>query len=337
MYDILPPYVSTLGDPHLARKFVTGVAPEKKGIRETLVREHFKAHVNLLPDTAVQTSLHICMGDLFDKFRVPEEDILFAAKTYIEAAEKNENTVYVILRGNHDASRDTALKSSFDVFRELVRGVGNILVVDEKAEALKTHQETFVFYPWHPFKTAAEIASEIKPEPGFFAFGHWDILSFNEDSSATDNLIPFEQLAGCKAVVNGHYHLPRTYMEGSTPVIVTGSMQPYSHAEDPTGNFYVTHTLSQVQANLAASEAYYEYKNLRVLLEPDEAPIADVNCLSLTFKTNRNRKEEDLEVNLDTFDLEAIFKDRMKANDVSDATTADLWNRLLEQNAAAEA
>lgn len=336
MYDILPPYVSTMGDPHLARKFVTGVAPAKKGIREAMVREHFKAHVNLFPDTGVQTALHICIGDLFDKFRVPEEDILFAAQTYIEAAAKNENTVYVILRGNHDASRDTELKSSFDVFRELVRGVGNILVVDEKAELLKIHAETFVFYPWHPFKTAAEIAAEINPEPGFFAFGHWDILSFNEDSSATDNLIPFEQLAGCKAVVNGHYHLPKTYMEGSTPVIVTGSLQPYSHAEDPTGNFYVTHSLAEVEANLAANEKYYENKNLRVLLEPDQSPIADVDCLSLIFKINRKQDDEGLDVNLDTFDLEAIFKDRMKANEVSDAMTASLWERLLDQNGEGE-
>lgn len=333
----IPAHVKELGDPHLGKKFTTGVSPEKRGLRESLVNQNFRNHLMDVADYSV----HSCMGDLFDKFRVPEEVILFAAEAYVEAALANPHCQYVVLRGNHDAARDVELKSSFDVFAALVSHVENIIVVSETAVAIPQGNkgETLVFFPWHPFKNAAEMVAEFNQKHtdqfNYIAFGHWDILSFNEDSSATDNLIPFEQLKGCVGIINGHYHTPSVYTEKNIPVIVTGSMQPYSHAEDPEGQWYVTHTLAQVEHNLASSEVYYQYKNLRVLLEPDETPIAEVDCLSLTFKVNKPQAEDDLEVNLDTFDLEAIFRDRMAANNVSTELTSNLWERLLDQSAEA--
>ena len=194
----LPSFVQTLGDPHLARKFNTGVPPHRKGEREEMVKDTFSGIVN-----ASGFKLHVCMGDLFDKFRVPEEDILFAADVYRLAAHTYKDRQFVIIRGNHDASRDAELKSSFDVFTQLVAPVPNIHVVSETPLHLTIEKENFVFYPWHPFKTAKEMAQEIKPPVGYFAFGHWDILAFSEDSSATDNLIPMEEMGTALAIITG--------------------------------------------------------------------------------------------------------------------------------------
>lgn len=328
----LPSFVQTLGDPHLARKFNTGVPLHRKGEREEMVKDMFAGTVN-----AVGYDLHICVGDLFDKFRVPEEDILFAADVYRLAARSYPTRQFVIIRGNHDASRDTQLKSSFDVFTQLVANIPNIHVVADEALCLTVNKQHFVFYPWHPFKTAKEIAAEIKPPVGYFAFGHWDILAFNEDSSATDNLIPFEHLQTALAVINGHYHTPKVYLEGDLPVWIVGSMQPYSHAEDPTGKFYVTKTLAEATAELEADPDAFKNLNLRVTLLPSEAPIADVDCLSLTHKRISNSNDDDdLEVNLDSFDLEAIFKSTMADHDVSKETTEQLWGQFMDLSSEAE-
>lgn len=327
----LPNYVSVLGDPHLGRKFVTGVPPHRKGERENLVAQEFVA--SLEPEGA---KLHVCMGDLFDKFRVPEETILFAARVYKEAAKQYPGTQFVVLRGNHDAARDVTLSSSFDVFMELVEGIDNLHVVAESPLLLTIEKEPHVFYPWHPFKTSQDMAKEIKPPVGFWAYGHWDILSFDPDGAAQDNLIPFEEFQTCAGVVTGHYHIPKHYTEGTIPVWVTGSMQPYSHAEDPLGDYYVTKTLAEVEQALAENPEAFEFKNLRIKLGPTEAPIADVNCLSLTFKRVTTSDDEDLEVNIDSFDLEAIFKTSMKEHEVSEETTVKLWDRFTDLSTETE-
>lgn len=327
----LPSWTQVLGDPHLGKKFVTGVPTHRKGEREEMMRNVFEA-------TLLESGhkLHVCMGDLFDKFRVPEEVILFTADTYKKAAKQYPEREFVILRGNHDASRDIEFKSSFDVFEALVSSVPNIHVVSEKALLLSIDKVPMVFYPWHPFKTAKEIAVEIKPPVGFFAFGHWDILAFAEDSSATDNLIPFEELQTALAAITGHYHTPRVYTEGDLPVWVTGSMQPYSHAEDPNNTLYVTQPLETVVKTLEADPEAYKNLNLRITLLPTEAPLAEIDCLSLTHKRVSESNEEDLEVNLDSFDLEGIFKTTMAEHDVSTDTTGRLWSEFMDLSAEAE-
>ena len=134
----LPSFVRTLGDPHLGKKFTTGVPVHRRGDREKLVAETFQNSFKNLDEI----KLHICVGDLFDKFRVPEEVILFAAQTYRNAAEYNPDTQFIVLRGNHDASRDTDFKSSFDVFTALVGSVENIFVVDNLVGLVSLEEET---------------------------------------------------------------------------------------------------------------------------------------------------------------------------------------------------
>ena len=46
-------------------------------------------------------------------------------------AKENRNTHYIVMRGNHDVSRDLSRSSSFEIFTRLVASVPNITVVGD--------------------------------------------------------------------------------------------------------------------------------------------------------------------------------------------------------------
>src|SRR5687768_12185768 len=96
--------------------------------------------------SSCKTTYHVQVGDLFDQMHVPETVILRAANQYKYWARVKPSTKFVIIRGNHDASRDSSRKSSFDVFAELLAGVPNIKVMSETVEILGSYG----FMPWHP-------------------------------------------------------------------------------------------------------------------------------------------------------------------------------------------
>jgi len=323
----LPDFIQVLGDPHLAKKFKTGVPLNRLGERETTVRKDFKSNLNL----SAEIKVHVCVGDLFNAFRVPEEDILFAAKTYIAAANRHKKTQFIILQGNHDASRQKDLKSSFDVFTVLVSVCKNITVVDDAARVMSFEDVTLVFYPWHPFKNAEAIAGEVDSSvTDFWAFGHWDINSFGEDSSSTENLVPSKLLAQAVGVVTGHYHTPQvTKTTEGVPLWVVGSMQPYNHAEDPEGNLYITESLPSVKSALSKDIDAFKDKNLRLLLTKDEAPLSEINCLSLAVKRVQDIEAPNIDVDLATFDLGSIFNNTFKEYGCTEVTTKELWDEFL--------
>ena len=91
-----------LGDVHLGRAFVHGVPPlHRRGEREAMLWRGFAESLS-----NVSTPLHICMGDLFDRAVVSYDTIVSAARLYTQAAAQFPQTKFIILRGNHDASRD---------------------------------------------------------------------------------------------------------------------------------------------------------------------------------------------------------------------------------------
>jgi DNA repair exonuclease SbcCD nuclease subunit len=316
--------VQTLGDPHLGKTFKTGVPVHRLGEREGLVQADFRA--NLVPRTGV--TLHVCMGDLFDKFRVPEEIILFAANAYKEAAFKYPDVLYVIIRGNHDASRDVTLKSSFDVFSEIVSSLENIRVVSDEPETIGDQGKTHCFYPWHPFINAKEMVELMLPPEAAYVYGHWDIASFGEDSSSESNLIPLELLQNVTLATTGHYHVQQTKLMNGVPVIVTGSMQPYSHSEDLDGTHYIT--VSKEDALLAPKAL--KNLNVRILLEQGEMSFGDLDCCSLTFKKLAAKDAPELVVDIDNFDIEDIFETTFAEFHVGKELTTKLWQKFTELN-----
>ena len=54
--------------------------------------------------------------------------------------------------------------------------------------------------------------------------------------------------AGIAKAYTGHTHLPQKFTRAGVEVIVTGSMQPMAHGEDPDERFYMTRSLTEVEA-----------------------------------------------------------------------------------------
>ena len=274
--------IELMGDPHLGRRFKTGTPLHRLGDREEMVWKDFEASLQQPAD------MHICLGDLFDKFVVPVAVVLRAADLYIAAAEENLNTRFVVLRGNHDVSRDSALKSSFDIFTRLVGDL--VTVIDEP-----TVIGDLGFIPYDAFTSAEDQVRQL-PDGLTTVFMHHDVVDFGGE-----HVIPTKLLAekGILHVVNGHDHLARQVVRDGVTIDIHGSLQPYSHAEDPDGRLYRTIELPITED--------VSMLNVRVLLREGETLPADLDCLSLTAK---RIEAEDITVDtteFETFDIPGML------------------------------
>lgn len=280
----LPTDVAVLGDPHLGRRFKTGVPLHRIGDRE-------KAQLNEFRDRlwVNEAELHVNMGDLFDRYIVPPEVVMYAADVYHEVSAALPETTFIVLRGNHDVSRDTSRRSSFDLFTQLVRSVPNIIVVDEEPLVWGSYG----FVPYTPFQPTSELVDTL-PDKLKAVFGHWDVQDWGGD-----NVIPTQLLADkkIKLAITGHDHLARQEKRHGVDIIVTGSMQPFSHAEDPEGDWYVTCTLDELDPGAVKN------KNVRILLREGETLPDDLDCLSLTAKRVTDDQDE---TSIDTSEFEGL-------------------------------
>ncbi len=291
-----------LGDVHLGKKFKMGVPLHRRGEREEMIWKQ-------LFDELIghDESLHIQVGDLFDDFIVSYGTIFRAALMYRKAARTLSSTTFVVLRGNHDASNDIERVSAFMLFKEMVRGVENISVVDEHPQFFKDEKTGMVMsvVPWHPIVNAEDMVAN-NPycmTGAHVAVGHWDVDRRQEGGS---NYIPAKRLVelGVTRAITGHDHNAREEKIGDLRIQVVGSMQPYSHAEDSDERFYVTRSLADV---LADPDAYRD-KHLRVVLAPGEVLDLQIDCLQLTQVREGEETEVDLgEVEFETYDFDALL------------------------------
>lgn len=322
----LLPGIVLLGDPHLGKAFKTGTPPHRMGDRDHIQINAFKNSLLSIPEN---THLHVCMGDLFDRPHVPESLVLQVYLTYKHACTANPEVTFVLLEGNHDASRDASKASSFDVLAHLLEGLTNMVVVQSRPKQFGNRGKTYLFVPWVLGKDAEEVVSNLPSHINFNAiFGHWDLDNFKGQEDL--NVLPYDTLSKVtNIVVTGHIHLPETRTYGDMVVIGTGSMLPCSHAEDPSEKLYVTRTRHTVVEVLAQDESVYHDYHLRVELEPHEDPLAGIDCLSLTHKRLEDVDDlGNLTTQVDEFDLQALFFSTLEDEGTSAALTAELWKRL---------
>jgi DNA repair exonuclease SbcCD nuclease subunit len=293
--------VHKLGDVHLGKRFENGVPLHRRGDREEMVWAQFERELN------VPCDLHIQMGDLFDKFVVPYTVVWRAAQLYIAAQEAHPKTTFVVLRGNHDASRDLEKVSAFQIFKGLVEHSG-VVVVDEAPYQLAGH----TFFPWHPVITAAEMVTGWQ---GRYAYLHCDVV-MGEDNALPAALLKAQ---GFERTYTGHDHVKRELTMEGLDVHVVGSMQPYSHAEDRDEQLYVTITLDQIGED-------YTNKCVRLVLTADHQLDEPIDCLQLTIQ----RLTEDVEVAVDfeEFDMKALFDEAVAATEMDPDFAKVVWARL---------
>ena len=302
-----------IGDPHLGRVFKTGVPTHRIGEREADVLLDFNLRVLTVDDVPI-----IVMGDLFDKYSVSENIVLDVAETLNAATEWKK--VYV-LRGNHDSTRDSVRKGSFDVLEKLCPKVVFVKGIYE----IQLENGYLALFGYDAFKSAAELANQLTANCNYLAaFGHWDLTSHGSDF----NLVPTEVFAELKIPVayTGHIHKAQTIERHGVTVHAVGSMQPYAHGEQAEGDLlYQTLTLDEFNARNPES---FKDVNLRILLKGDEVFDTQLDCLSLVFKHVADDEAEPLDVAYDSFNSDNILTECLEG--VSEGLTSWVKNRLTE-------
>lgn len=327
-------WVKLIGDPHLGKKFINGVPLNRRGERESQQMDRFYQELMGVtfkadPNTTSMVQDVIVMGDLFDQFHVSNEVLLQTYSSIRRAADNNPMVHYYILMGNHDVSRNTELVSSFQILKTMFSIIENISFITEiQSIGLLGHEEYLLMCPYEAFTPTKDL--KIKTDRRYLAaFGHWDTQSFGDEH----NLLPYEPLSKVTdLIVTGHEHNAREFMyDPQTKVIVTGSMLPYSHAEDPEGNIYVTVELHKF---LQEPDQYHN-KALRLLLKPGDELPENIDAMQVTFKFVTEDQEEEIQVELEDFSMKNVFDTVMRENEVPENTSALYWNKYQEKDSDA--
>lgn len=305
-----------LGDCHLGKVFRIGVPRERLGEREQSQWDQLEKSL------ATDNGMHVQMGDLFNSIEVPYAVVLRAGQMYKAAARRRPDTTFVIIYGNHDGSRDTDVVSAYEVFREIVSDVPNIICLKDKAVEI----EGQLFVPWHPFLSPVAM---LPTSDSFRAvYGHWSDRSFGVDSQ---NVVPLARLRELTSqIYTGHIHKPNEITEKGLTLTLTGSMQPYSHGEEVTPTKYRTFTL----AELAAFEGSTHDLCIRLRLSKGESP-PEVDCLQLQVQTiDPERLGADaFEVKVEDFDLHNLFNEVFDEHDVDEPTKDRVWSGFKAEGA----
>lgn len=312
-----------LGDVHAGKQFINDVPLHRRGEREQEVLHDFFRQL-LIPGDGV--TLHVQVGDLFDQFKVSNEVLWSVAEAYAAAARANPSVTYLLYPGNHDLSRDSSKVSSLQILDRILMPYRNIEILWEVQAFESTVGWTGVL-PWHPFKSAAELASELLllSESKVFdvVFCHCDI------TGDTPNLIPLEVLKGhCKKIITGHVHIPQTYTSHNIEVVVTGSMQPYSHGE---GERYITVTREELE-NLSNTEV--EFKYVRLKLKKGESTPVIPNCMGfkIIYEDSEKITPENLAVEFKEFSTRGLFLGCLTKVGVSEITKLKVMEKFDASN-----
>lgn len=310
-----------IGDPHLGRVFVNDIGLDKRGILEKRQRKTF--HSLLWAASKRSCNRIVIVGDLFDKFVVKEETLHWVMQVLHEfISETYGHCPVYIIQGNHDSSKNTAVKSSFDLLElwamtahpKSIHCVRSIFLVED-----------LMLIPWRHDKTAIEQVNEIKEEFTLppTAVTHLDRIGYG---SNTDNLIPLEELKalGITRIINGHEHKP--VIDGM--VYCIGSMRPYSHAEILSNEKdYVTLTQEQIEEPDFDPELYFA-SMVRVIVAKDFV-LPAINSLGLkVIKVDNIVDVAKLDVEYVSESLNSLFHKSMAEVGVTPELSAEVWTTL---------
>lgn len=283
-----------IGDPHAGKKFETGVPLHRRGEREKRQMERFRAEL------AEPCDYNVCVGDVFDHPHVAYSVACAVADLYLEAARQNPERIFIVLAGNHDLPRNLGVAGAFDAFEKMVDGVTNIHVIRKPCMIGEMS-----LFPWEWGVPAVEQLEAILVEEPMVAIGHFDLRSYGGDDSHIAPVAELQAL-GITEIFSGHYHTAGDYEVGGGVVHCTGSMEPYSHAEDPDGEIYVTLTLAEVNDGRDLTD-----KCVRLILAEDEEVPYDLDCLALTYKREKDHIEQIQTIGLQDFDWRGIMDEAL--------------------------
>lgn len=180
---------------------------------------------SMLLEEAENTNL-IILGDLFDSYTVPASAIAFAYLRLRKWLEVNPNNDLYLVRGNHDASRDSYKLSSFDLLckvlsdSERVVPVTDTMILDSRI-AIIPH-----------FGTQDEFTYKLRSLPDHLAFVLLHANYHNGFAAQSDHSLNVEENVARRVpgtLVFAHEHHHRTELFGK--VVVIGNQIPTSIAD----------------------------------------------------------------------------------------------------------
>lgn len=297
--------VHFIGDPHLGRKFESGVPQHRRGERETKQMAHFAAELEAEADDIVM------VGDLFDNPHVPTAVVVSAARIAIAAAERHPETRFWFLAGNHDLPRNLGVTGAWTAFRKMVDDrLPNLYTVNRP----RVTGSGLALFPWDWSMRADDQVKLFDRMDGVHtAVGHWDLQLWEGKDDHLAPTLDLRRVFGDNVrIVSGHYHVAGPYEVSGITVDCTGSMEPYTHGEDPEGEMYVTMTKAELEAYMPEQ---LRNKYVRILLAPGEE-MPEIDCLGLTAK--RVGAAIDVEqdtLSIDEFDWDSILRGAIKEMD----------------------
>ena len=271
-----------IGDLHLGKQFLNGVALDRRGEREAQVFEKAIEQLTNSNEPVIQ------VGDVFDKARVPLELVV----EFVARLAHVKHSVYMIA-GNHDLSKSTSKISSFELAGMLNRNP-NVHFVTEP-----TSVGNILLLPYNPLGFV--VPSVQKHE---IVCTHEDVEVLQKHSADLSRV--------ANRIVNGHIHEPSTH----GVIENVGSIEPFSHGEDPNCDIYITLTPEKIHSHNLSNMC------VRILLKKGEVFDEQIDCRQLTFKRIQDEEIENIEVDLDNFDMKELMRGALKET--------KMFNRIWE-------
>ena len=328
--------IQTIGDAHLGRVFKTNVALDRRGEYEEHQFEQFeKLLTSSRPEGLEKAQFIKCqVGDLFDKAVVSNQTVLRTLELLQFYEATSEEPIYII-SGNHDDSKSVTEPTSWDMLAKFFEGSDKVFFIKKWAVHTFPDNSQVLFVGWNIHQNVAQAFIEAE-EAGFkptMVVCHLDRISYGND----DNVIPYQFLKakGVITVVTGHEHKPFHFWEGEMSVIGTGSLLPYSHAEDPDSDYYITiKGFEDVRGYFGSKgEDFFRNKHVRVYIEEEkmeEFLALDLDCLSLQVNKAEAINMEDAvtEVVVESYDAKTIWNRSVAETGLDAEPAALLWAEI---------
>lgn len=273
-----------IGDTHFGKKFKTGVPLNRRGELEEMFFAKFAKELN------TDKKLVIQLGDLFDSVIVDLNTIDRVYNIILCAYLTHENTNFFFIRGNHDAPRDSAQVSAFDILTKMCSFMSDRVYF--VVEPVRYNNNIFIGWDYFRQETLREIFERLQLSAKDNVFGH-----FEEPIEPV--LLEIDN-----PVFSGHIHKPHTVGN----VSFVGSLLPLAFGEEADQTIMETVSLDEL---LSRDPEEIKNKRLRVLLNEGEELPDNIDCLQLIAKKSE-KNEVVLDNEIEEVDMKTLFMEELK-------------------------
>lgn len=332
-----------IGDTHFGRVFKNDVRLERRGEYEAMQWAKAQQLLNAKHDQ-VET-VKVQAGDWFDKPTVALSVIKKSIDTLENYAEDPQQVEPLfVISGNHDDAKNTSDVTAWDLLADTMKNsaknkLGKVRFVKDYEVHTYANGEQILFIGWNITNTACDALLRAIEE-GHNAITtvvcHLDKISYGND----ENVIPYEFFAhhGIKMVVSGHEHKPYHFFDNGMEIIGTGSLLPYSHAEDDGEEIYVTfHSINEFEEY--SLDNNISDKHVRLILDENDQERLDelANVYTLSLKIVKKGVDVEVldmdnagvnQVTLQAYDAKSVWESAVAETGLEPVTGQLVWHEI---------